>query len=139
MPASALPKLRKICKALPETTEVQSWAAPTFRVRGRVFAMYAKPGNNHGGREAIWLNCDPVSQQFMIADDAKRYFKPAYVGPYGWIGVYLDGRVNWKTVTERVREAHEMTLAKLLAKKKRPPKASTKVKRAARKTLNAER
>lgn len=115
--SSSIARVRKICLALPETTEVRSWGAPTFRVRGRVFGMYAEPGNNHGGREALWLNCDAVSQQFMIADDPKRYFKPQYVGPYGWVGVYLDARVSWKLVTDRVREAHEFTLAKLLKKK----------------------
>lgn len=117
--ASAIARVRKICLALPETAEVRAWGEPTFRVRGRLFAMYAAAGNHHGdGRESLWLNCDAVSQQFMIADDPKRYFKPAYVGPYGWVGVYLDGRVSWKAVTDRVREAHELTLTKLRKKKK---------------------
>lgn len=115
---SPLSRVRKICLALPEATEVRAWGEPTFRVRGRVFAMYAAAGNHHGdGRESLWLNCDAVSQQFMIADDPRRYFKPAYVGPYGWVGVYLDGRVSWKAVAARVREAHELTLTKLLKKK----------------------
>lgn len=115
---SGLARIRKICLALPETAEVRAWGEPTFRVRGRVFAMYAAASNHHGdGRESLWLNCDAVSQQFMVSDDPKRYFKPAYVGPYGWVGVYLDGRLSWKVVADRVREAHEFTLARLLRRK----------------------
>src|SRR5690349_13139486 len=110
--ATSLARLRKLCLALPDASEKKSWGAPTFRAQGRVFAMYAAADNHHGdGRESVWLNCDAISQQFMIQDEPKRYFKPAYVGPYGWIGVYLDGRANWRIVGERVKEAHEFTLA----------------------------
>jgi predicted DNA-binding protein (MmcQ/YjbR family) len=134
VPPRALVRLRKLCLSLPESSEKLSWGAPNFRVRERVFAMYAAANNHHGdGRESVWLNCDAISQQFMIQDEPKRYFKPAYVGPYGWIGVYLDGRVNWKIVTDRVKEAHEFTLAKLAAKKAAAKARSKKPKTASKK------
>jgi predicted DNA-binding protein (MmcQ/YjbR family) len=115
---SVIARVRKICLALPDTTEVRAWAAPTFRVHGRVFGMYADGKDNQsGGRTSIWLNCDPVSQGFMIADQPKRYFKPKYVGPYGWVGVYLDGRVNWKTVADLIRDAYDLTAAKVKSKR----------------------
>lgn len=121
VPPSPLAKLRKICLALSDTTEVKAWGSPTFRVRTRVFAMYADGANHHGGgRDSVWLNCQPTSQMFMIADNPKRYFKPAYVGPYGWVGVYLDGRVSWKVVAELVRDAYDLTAAKAKPKRKRP-------------------
>jgi len=129
-----LARLRKLCLALPDSTEVVSWGAPTFRAKGRVFAMYAAANSHHGdGRESVWLNCDAFSQQFMIQNEPKRYFKPAYVGPYGWIGVFLDGRANWKIVADRVKEAHEFTLAKLLAKKTAAKTRNRKPKTASRK------
>ena len=138
--SSQLRRLRTLCLSLPETSEKLSWGAPNFRVRERVFAMYAAANNHHGdGREAVWLNCDAVSQQFMIQDEPKRYFKPAYVGPYGWVGVYLDGRVNWKVVTDRVKEAHEFTLAKLESQKAARKAASRKPKTASRATARRSR
>ena len=120
VPPSPLTKLRKICRALPDTTEVRAWGEPTFRVHGRVFGMYADGRNHHGnGRHSVWLNCAPTSQMFMIADNPKRYFKPAYVGPYGWVGVYLDGRVSWKLVADLVRDAYDLTAAKVRPKRKK--------------------
>src|SRR5277367_6255996 len=53
MPRSApIDKLRKICLALPDVVEKEAWGEPTFRVRGRMFAMY---DNNHhdAGRIAV--------------------------------------------------------------------------------------
>lgn len=53
MPRSPLPRLRKLCLALPEAHEVEAWGEPTFRVRNKLFAMYADAGNHHGnGRSA---------------------------------------------------------------------------------------
>src|SRR5690242_16181943 len=50
-----LVRLRKICLALPEAHEVEAWGEPTFRVRNKLFAMYASGSNHHGaGRHAVW-------------------------------------------------------------------------------------
>jgi hypothetical protein len=118
VPPSALARVRKLCLSLPETTEVKAWGEPTFRVRGRLFAMYAAAGNHHGdGRESVWLACDATNQGLMIADKPERFFKPAYVGPYGWVGVYLDKRPNWKLVKEVVADAHEHIVVKMRTKR----------------------
>jgi predicted DNA-binding protein (MmcQ/YjbR family) len=46
--------VREIMVALPEVEEFESHGAPTFRVRGKVFATYMI--NHHGdGRVALWL------------------------------------------------------------------------------------
>ena len=117
---STIARVRKICLALPDTTEVRAWGAPTFRVFGRVFGMYSDAKSQHDvGRNAIWLNCDPTSQMYMIADKPDRFFKPKYVGPYGWVGVYLDGRVNWRTVASLVRDAYDLSAAKVKPKPKK--------------------
>ena len=50
-----LTRLRKLCLALPQAHEVEAWGEPTFRVRNKLFAMYAAAGNHHGdGRPAVW-------------------------------------------------------------------------------------
>jgi predicted DNA-binding protein (MmcQ/YjbR family) len=55
MPPSPLSRLRKLCLALPEAHEVEAWGEPTFRVKNKIFAMYAH-ANNHdgGGRQNFW-------------------------------------------------------------------------------------
>lgn len=107
--------------SLPETTEVKAWGEPTFRVHGRLFAMYAAAGNHHGaGRESVWLACDGTNQLLMIADQPERFFKPPYVGPYGWVGVYLDARPNWNLVTSAVRDAYDHIILKMRTKRTRP-------------------
>ena len=49
MPPSPLTRLRKLCLALPDAHEVEAWGEPTFRVRNKLFAMFAAPNNHHGG------------------------------------------------------------------------------------------
>jgi hypothetical protein len=81
--ARHLAKVRKICLALPEATEVEAWGAPTFRV-GKIFAMYAQPNNHHGdGREGIWVKSPHFTQDLLVRAQPSRYFKPPYVGADG--------------------------------------------------------
>ena len=113
MPTSPLARLRKICLSLPDTQEVEAWGEPTFRVKDRIFAMYAAANNHHGaGHHSVWLMATPVNQGLMIGAKPKRFFVPPYVGPFGWVGVRLDGRVNWREVAELVKDAYELRVAK---------------------------
>jgi predicted DNA-binding protein (MmcQ/YjbR family) len=108
--ANPLPRVRKICLALPGAHEVEAWGAPTFRVKNKLFAMYAGPGNHHhDGRPAIWVKAAPGNQQLMMAAAPNRYFSPPYVGKGGWIGMFLDRRVNWTDVKELLGDGYELT------------------------------
>lgn len=114
MPPSPLQRLRRICLALPGAHEVEAWGEPTFRVNNKLFAMYAAANNHHGaGHHAAWISCNAVNQGFLIHDKPDRYFSPPYVGPSGWIGVRLDGRVSWKDVADLLRDGYDLTVAKL--------------------------
>ena len=109
---SQLARLRKACLAFPDAHEVESWGAPTFRVNNKLFAMYAQANNHHGeGREGVWVKCTPINQSLMLGANKKKFFYPPYVGPSGWIGVYLDVRVNWKELTSILRDGYDMTVA----------------------------
>jgi hypothetical protein len=113
MPASPLARLRKLCLALPDTTEVSAWGEPTFRVKNKIFAMYASANNHHGaGYHSVWLMSTPLNQSLMVRAKPRRFFKPPYVGPSGWVGVRLDGRVNWRDVAELVKDAYDLRAAK---------------------------
>jgi predicted DNA-binding protein (MmcQ/YjbR family) len=113
---SALTRVRKICLALPEAHEVEAWGEPTFRVRNKLFAMYAAPNNHHGGgRPALWIKSTHVNQDLLIRSDSSRFFSPPYVGTSGWIGMYLDEQPDWQILTSIVRDAYRLTAPRKLA------------------------
>jgi hypothetical protein len=118
VPTQPLTRLRKICLAFPEAHEVEAWGEPTFRIRNKLFAMHADANNHHGsGRPAVWVKAEPGNQDLMVRTAPDRFFVPPYVGPSGWVGVWLDRGVDWEELTELLRDAYRMTAPrKLLAK-----------------------
>lgn len=117
MPLSPLTRLRKLCLALPEAHEVEAWGEPTFRVRNKLFAMYAAPNNHHGaGRPAVWCKAAPGNQSLMVRAAPDRFFVPPYVGPSGWVGVWLDRSPDWSEVDDLLRDSYRLIAPrKLLA------------------------
>lgn len=108
---SPLAQTRKICLALPETTEKEAWSRPTFRVRKKMFAMYM---NDHhdDGRIAVWLNVPPGAQDLMVDADPELFFVPPYMGPSGWVGVRLDRKPDWDGVADLIEESYRMVAPK---------------------------
>ena len=98
-------RLRKICLALPEATEKEAWSEPTWRVKNKMFAQM--DDYHHGSPHcAVWLPSAIEAQEALIAADPKRFFRPAYVGHKGWVGVVLDTGPDWELVAELVRDAY---------------------------------
>ena len=115
-PTPPIDRLRTVCLALPETHEVEAWSEPTFRVKNKIFAMYAASDTHHGaGRPAVWVKSTHLIQDMLIHDDPDRYFAPPYVGPKGWLGIRLDRRPNWRTVGDLIRDAYLLTAPKRIA------------------------
>jgi hypothetical protein len=140
MTPSNLSRLRKICLSFPEAIEVEAWGSPTFRV-GKIFAMHG--ANHHGGREAVWVKSKHFTQDMLVRGMPQRYFVPAYVGPGGWTGVYLDARTDWPALTMLLRDAYRMTASKKLvallgdddATPTRKPKKAVAAKRSTKSTM----
>ena len=111
MGAAPLDRLRAICLDLPEAAERETWGEATFRVRDKIFAMA-------GGESGVALSCKapPGEQEMLIESNPERFFRPAYVGPKGWIGVRLDECTDWDEVAFLVRQSYEMTAPKKLLK-----------------------
>lgn len=104
-----LERLRALCLALPGAVEQEAWGDPTWRVRGRIFAM--QKGNYPGGRPSVWMKAAAGEQARLVAADPS-CFVPPYVGSKGWIGVYLDGaRVPWARLGERIETSHRLVAA----------------------------
>ena len=117
MPPRPLTRLRKLCLALPEAHEVEAWGEPTFRVRNKMFATYASPDSHHGGgRPSVWCKAAPGNQAAMVEDAPDRFFVPPYVGPSGWVGVYLDDGPDWDELRELLWDAWRLTAPKRLVK-----------------------
>ncbi len=87
-PEEQIHRIRRICTALPGTTEKLSHGEPTFFVAKKTYIMFA---NNHhnDGHIAVWIPAPPGMQAHLIATDPITYFKPPYVGVRGWIGIEL--------------------------------------------------
>jgi len=113
---SPIDRLREICLALPETSEVEAWGEPTFRVKGKIFAMHASAGTHHGaGRPAVWILSVSMEQDLVLRARPDRYFKPPYVGPSGWIGAWLDRNPPWSEIAELLRDGWRRRAPKKLA------------------------
>ena len=115
MSDDALRRLREVCLALPEATEKASFGTvPTFRVRDKIFALF-QDNHHNDGRVGLWCKAPPGLQEALVASDAERYYVPPYVGHNGWIGVRLDGDVDWKRVAEFVEDSYLLIAPKRLA------------------------
>jgi hypothetical protein len=89
-----LERLRAIALALPEATELETWGHPTFRVRDK---MFASCGNDAA---TCTFKADPAEREGLLADE-ERFFFPAYVGRFGWVGMHLEG-ADWDEVAELI-------------------------------------
>lgn len=117
-PVTALARLRKICLGLPDTEEKIAWGEPTFRVHGKLFAMFAN--NHHGdGRIAVWCNGPLGAQQDLVAADPKHFFVPPYVGVGGWIGIRLDTKLANGALAALIEQGYRTTEEKRAAVKRR--------------------
>lgn len=109
MTATPLDRLRAICLALPEAIERDTWEHQTFRVREKIFAMHVTRD-----RPALWCKAPKGVQDLLLAADPERFFRPPYVGPKGWIGVWLDVQPDWAEVADLVARSWSMTVPKRL-------------------------
>jgi hypothetical protein len=113
-----LARVRKICLALPESSERLSHGEPTFFVGardgkgGKVFVAFS---NNHHGDGIVAITCPaaPGAQAMLIEANPDVFDRPPYVGPAGWIGVRLDTRdVDWDEVAELAEESWRLVAPK---------------------------
>ena len=140
MAANPLPRLRKLCLALPEAHEVIAWGEPTFRVRNKLFAMFANGSTHHGaGRHAVWCKATHVTQDLLIHAQPERFFSPPYVGPSGWVGVVLDGKTDWGTVADLLHDAWVLTAPKRVQALLDQPSVKKPALRAARRAESPRR
>src|SRR3954451_20476833 len=101
-----LERVRRICLGLPDTTEKLSHGEPTFFVRKKVFAMFS---NNHhnDGHVAVLVPAAIGIQAMLIASAPETFYRPAYVGVHGWVGIELS-RMTDHELTLHIKEAWKL-------------------------------
>jgi hypothetical protein len=110
-----LERLRRLCLALPETSERLSHGEPAFFIREkRCFLILSQ--NHHGdGRFAFWCAAPPGDQQLLVDADPEKFFVPPYVGHRGWLGVRLDHGLDWDELAGIAEDAYaEVAPARLV-------------------------
>ncbi len=116
-----LGKVRELALALPETHERPSHGAPGWRVgsekSGKYFAHFA---DQHHGHEAIALlvKTDSLDEMMTLIDqNPDLYFKPAYYGASGWIGLKLNRPdTDWDHVADWLAQSWRRSAPKNLTR-----------------------
>ena len=106
-------RLQAICLGFPEAEERETWEIPTWRIRNKIFAMESAVDD----RRAVWCKAQEGSQALLVGADPQRFFVPPYLGHKGWVGMWLDRKVDWKEVAELVRRSYVLIAPKKLAVK----------------------
>lgn len=108
---SPLDRLREIIESWPETSEKRSHGAPTWWGGKKTFACYHSGGYDEG-RRAVWIKAPEGAQEALIAADPERFYRPKYLGPSGWVGLRLEGRVDWKEVRGLLWQGYRLVAPK---------------------------
>lgn len=115
-PDPLLAKVREIALALPAAMERPSHGSPGFHIeKGKFFAYFWR--NHHGDGEtvAIVKASDQEEQAMLIEMDPDFYFRPAYLGPSGWVAMRLDrDDTDWDRVADRIARSWELVAPRRL-------------------------
>jgi hypothetical protein len=108
-----LHRLRELCLALPETTERRSHGEPTWFVREKTtFVTYAD--HHHDDVLGFWCAAPEGVQAMLVSSAPDRFYVPPYVGHRGWLGVRLDGEIDWDEIADIVENAYRTVAPKRL-------------------------
>lgn len=106
-------RVRQICLSLPGASERVSHGAPAF-FAGKQFVMLWPDGHHDHGFPHLWCAAPPGAQDEVVTTEPECFFRPPYVGGRGWLGVRLDGRVDWDEISAICTEAFRTVAPKKL-------------------------
>lgn len=115
-PEALLARLRALALALPGAAEKLSHGSPGFFVEGGKFFAYFQQNHHGDGNIALLVKTSGVEEQAMlIENNPVLYYRPAYFGPSGWIGIRLDGDTDWVQIEEWLARSWRASAPKRLA------------------------
>lgn len=106
-------RVRTICLAMPEVTEKVSHGAPSFFVRKQFLMLWAD-GHHDDDFAHLWAAAEPGVQAELVESEPDRFFRPPYVGHRGWIGLRLDGELDWHEIAAVCTDAYRTVAPKKL-------------------------
>jgi predicted DNA-binding protein (MmcQ/YjbR family) len=110
-PETPSDRLRAICLALPEATQIVIRRGPTYRVADKIFAL----DRLVEGRASVWFKAPAGAQAVLIGADPELFFSPPYYGSKGWVGMRLDRRPDWREVADLVARSYRLVAPKRLS------------------------
>ena len=120
-PAALLAQVRALALALPEADERESHSSPGFRVggdkTGKYFAYFAD--QHHGTPHiALLVRTGGMDELLtLVESQPEAYFKPAYYGASGWVGIILNRLgVDWDDITAWLRRSWRSAAPKRLTR-----------------------
>lgn len=117
-PEALLERLCTLALALPESYQKPSHGTQAFGVEGgKMFAYFQQ--NHHGdGITAVLVRTGGEEEQAMLIEsDPELYYRPAYLGPAGWVGIRLDRPpVDWGHIEQWLGKSWRRAAPKRLTK-----------------------
>jgi len=101
-------RVRRLCLALPETTEKTAWGHPNFRVGTKTFCALEVIK----GRPSVAFRLPRTAVDELVATSG-------FATPYGrgaWASVWVDGRVDWAQMKALVDASYRTVAPKRLLK-----------------------
>ena len=108
-----LDHLRRLCLALPEAQEIETWGEPTMRVRAKIFCFPSQT--------AMMVKADRDELAALLGDPR---FRPApYLARGGWVSMTFptDQPIDWDEIDELVRTSYCLIAPKKLGALVSPP------------------
>ncbi|MGO4544053.1 MmcQ/YjbR family DNA-binding protein [Paenibacillus sp. 2TAB23] len=101
-----LGRVRELCLSFPGTSEKLSHGAPSFFVAEKKSFVQYRHNHHNDGKVALWCAAPPGMQALLIESEPSVYYRPAYVGHLGWIGVRLDRSIEWEELVGVIQETY---------------------------------
>lgn len=113
-----LAEVREIALGFPAAFEKVSWGGRPVFCAPKMFAMFGGNLKSTDGMVAypysLLVKVDDSDRRALEAD-SRFFFPPAYMGPFGWLGLDLTaGKVDWAEVRELVDASFRLVASKKL-------------------------
>ena len=76
--------VRRICLALPDTTEKIAWSMPTFRVAGKMFATLPED------ETSIAVRCPKEERDELVLAEPKKFWIAEHEAMFAWVRARLS-------------------------------------------------
>ena len=80
-----------------------------------MFCYFTQDHHGDGITAIIVKTSGPDEQAQLIDQDPDLYYRPAYFGPSGWVGLRLDGPIDWTQVEDRIATSWTLIAPRKLA------------------------